>query len=245
MSDRLTLATSTGLPLLVLAFHIATGIIALAAGFVAVAARKGGTWHRRGGTAFTCAMIATGIAIVALSAYEGKSPGGGLLVIYLVATAWSTVQPAAQASRRVDIVLMTLAFVLAGAGYLRAFAVIDTPADAADGVPTGAIFVSATIMLLAAIGDAKMVRAGGYRGAQRLVRHLWRMCVALFIATGSFFIGQMGFFPERVRIVPLLVALGVSPLVVLIYWMVRMRADSRANPPASPYPIRPAAPAST
>ncbi len=237
MSDRLTLATSTGLPFLVLAFHIATGILALAAGFVAVAARKGGTWHRRGGTVFTCAMIATGIAIVALSTWEGKSPGGGLLVIYLVATAWSTVQPAGSASRRVDIVLMTLAFVLAAAGYLRTFVALGAPGDRVDDVPVGAIFISATVVLLAAIGDLKMVRAGGYQGSQRLARHLWRMCVALFIASGSFFIGQMHIFPKPIRIVPLLVALGVSPLVVLVYWMRRVRARRDVHASTIPTPV--------
>lgn len=42
MSQRLTLATSTGLPLLVLAFHVAMGVAALAAGLIAITARKGG-----------------------------------------------------------------------------------------------------------------------------------------------------------------------------------------------------------
>jgi uncharacterized membrane protein len=44
--ERLALATSTGLPFLVLAFHVAMGVAALAAGYTAIAARKGGTWHR-------------------------------------------------------------------------------------------------------------------------------------------------------------------------------------------------------
>ena len=60
MTDRLTLATATGLPLLSVAFHAAAGAAALAAGYLAIAARKGGAWHRRAGTVFVGAMIAMG-----------------------------------------------------------------------------------------------------------------------------------------------------------------------------------------
>jgi hypothetical protein len=90
-------------------------------------------------------------------------------------------------------------------------------------VPAGMMFFMATIVLLAAIGDARMIRAGGIQGTRRLARHLWRMCFGLFIASASFFLGQMKFLPERTRIVPVLVVLGVSPLLMLLYWMWRVR----------------------
>lgn len=45
----------------------------------------------------------------------------------------------------------------------------------------------------------------------------------LFSASGSFLLGQMKFIPERIRIVPLIVALAVSPLVMLLHWMWRVR----------------------
>ena len=48
VTQRLTLATATGLPFFVLAFHFAVGLTAIAAGSVAMAARKGRTWHLRG-----------------------------------------------------------------------------------------------------------------------------------------------------------------------------------------------------
>lgn len=85
------------------------------------------------------------------------------------------------------------------------------------------ILFLATIGMLAAIGDARMIRAGSITGTRRLARHLWRMCFGLFIATGSFFLGQMKFIPEPVRYMPLLGALAVAPLVILIYWMWRIR----------------------
>ena len=48
-------------------------------------------------------------------------------------------------------------------------------------------FVLATLLILAAAGDVRILRFGMPRGGPRLARHLWRMCFALFIAAGSFF----------------------------------------------------------
>jgi len=90
----LTFATASGLRLLSLAFHVATGVAALAAGYVAIAARKGGTWHRRSGVVFVYAIIAMGLTAVGIAVYEGKDDvAGGALTAYLVFTAWTTVKP--------------------------------------------------------------------------------------------------------------------------------------------------------
>src|SRR5438067_1782061 len=107
VTNHLTLATSTGLPFLALAFHFATGLIALAAGFLGLAVRKGGTWHRRSGLVFVYTMIATGMTAAGISVYEGKSIGGGVLIVYFVLTAYTAVKPPG-ANRRVDIILMVL-----------------------------------------------------------------------------------------------------------------------------------------
>ncbi len=87
MNEELTLAASTGLPLASLVFHVAMGVAALVGGFIAIAARKGGSWHRRAGLVFVVTMIATGLTAAGISAYEGKSPGGGLVTAYFVFTA--------------------------------------------------------------------------------------------------------------------------------------------------------------
>nr|WP_314862265.1 hypothetical protein [uncultured Undibacterium sp.] len=44
-----------------------------------------------------------------------------------------------------------------------------------------------------------MIWGGKILGSQRLVRHLWRMCFAMLIATGSFSTGQMQVFPTIMR----------------------------------------------
>ena len=239
MGDRVTLATATGLPLLALAFHIATGMIALAAGFVAMAARKGGTWHRRSGLLFVYAMIATGITAAGLSAYEGKSATGGALIVYLVFTAYAAVKPLPGVTRRANVALLVLALLIAAVTYAGAFTALGRPGNRLDGVPAGMLFFMATVVLLAAIGDVRMIRAGGLQGTRRLARHLWRMSFALYIASGSFFLGQMKFIPERIRIVPLLLVVAVSPLVLLLYWMwrVRLKQNLRGLMAPPPRPI--------
>lgn len=224
VSDRVTLATSTGLPFLALAFHVGTGLIGFVSGFIAITVRKGGTWHRRSGTVFVYAMIAMGLMATGIALYEGApTMVGGVLTAYLVFTAYTAVKPLSGDTRRIDIGLMVLAFMLAAAQFAYAFVAFGRPGHQMGGVPAGMMFFMGTIVSLAAIGDARMIRVGRLQGTRRLARHLWRMCFGLFIASGSFLLGQMKFIPEPIRIVPLIFGLAVSPLVILLYWMWRVR----------------------
>jgi uncharacterized membrane protein len=239
VTDRVTLVTATGLPLLSLGFHVATGLVAFAAGFIALGVRKGGKWHRKSGTVFGYAMIATGLTASGIAAYEGKPTViGGALTAYLVFTGWSTVKPFAGAGRGVATALAALAFALAAVEYAFAFSAFGRPGNHIDGVPAGMMFFLATIILLAAIGDVRMIRAGGIQGTRRLARHLWRMCFGLFIATGSFVaqLVMMQFMPGWMRSVPVILMLAAGPLVVLVYWMwrVRLRQNVRGLMTAKP-----------
>ena len=49
------------------------------------------------------------------------------------------------------------------------------------------------------------------------------MCFALFIASGSFFLGQAQVIPAPLRSMPLLAVLSVAPLVAMVYWVWRIR----------------------
>ena len=123
-----------------------------------------------------------------------------------------------------NIALLVLAAVLAAATFDSAFAALGRPGRQLGGVPAGMLFFMATVVSLAAIGDVRMIRAGGIRGTRRLARHLWRMCFGLFIAAGSFAaqLGRVKFIPQPIRMASL-VALGLLPLVLLLYWMWRVR----------------------
>jgi hypothetical protein len=49
------------------------------------------------------------------------------------------------------------------------------------------------------------------------------MCFALFIATGSFFLGQQDVMPKAVRGSPILFVLAFAPFAVMLFWLVRVR----------------------
>jgi uncharacterized membrane protein len=243
VSDRLTLATATGLPLLSLAFHVVMGVAGLTAGYVAIAARKGGTWHRRSGAVFVCAMIAMGLSAVGIALFEGKQDvAGGALTAYLVFTAWTTVKPLSRGGRAAAVPLMAFALVVGAAMLDRGFMALDRPGNQIEGVPAGMMFFLGTVVLLAAIGDARMIWAGGIQGTRRLARHLWRMCFGLFIASGSFVaqLVQMKFMPGWMRSLPVILVLSAAPLVVLLYWMwrVRLKQNLRGLMTAKPIEAR-------
>lgn len=56
----------------------------------------------------------------------------------------------------------------------------------------------------------------------RLARHLWRMCLALFIAAGSFFVGQADEIPQALR-GPHLMVPPLAALALMAFWLVRVR----------------------
>jgi hypothetical protein len=143
----------------------------------------------------------------------------GLFAAYMVVTAFTTVHPL---SRWVDLGALVVA---AAMGLvLIAFGIesVSRGVMVRNGMPVPMMFVFGTIALLSGMSDIRVIRSG-IQGVYRTARHLWRMCFALFIATGSFFLGQADEIPEPLRFTPLLVILALAPLVIMLYWLWRVR----------------------
>lgn len=230
--DRVTFATSSGVVWLALAAHFAAGLVAIVAGTIALTVAKGGRLHKQSGLVFTWAMIGLGLTAAGIGTYEGipSQVFAGLLAAYLVFTAMTTVKPLPGIGNRVNVALMLLAFAYAAASLCGGMTEWLDPTIEVVGRPRVVPpLVVGTVILLAAIGDLRAIRAGGLQGSRRLARHLWRMCFGLFIATGSFFLGQMKFIPEPVRIVPVLLVLAFAPILFLFYWMWRVRVPGRLS----------------
>ena len=85
------------------------------------------------------------------------------------------------------------------------------------------LIVLGGLCLLAGLGDLRFILRGRLSATQRISRHLWRMCFALFIATGSFFLGQQKVLPEAVRGNPILFVLAFAPLALMLFWLTRVR----------------------
>jgi hypothetical protein len=222
---HLRIATSTGPAHWALIFHAGAGTIGLITGFIALAVAKGGRTHRLMGRIFVYAMIAMGFMAASIAAYEGKASMviGGLFTAYLIFTAMTTVRPVPDEPRGLGVGLGVLALAFGAAEVIMGVGAAGSPTGMKDGVPFPMYFFMGSIALLAGAGDLRMIRAGGVRGAQRIARHLWRMCFGLFIASGSFFLGQMRFFPAPLRIPALLAVPALLPLVALLYWLWRVR----------------------
>jgi hypothetical protein len=93
--------------------------------------------------------------------------------------------------------------------------------------PSVPYFVFGAVAALAAGLDLRMVIRGGVVGAQRIARHLWRMCLALLIAVISFFLGQSQVFPTAIQDSAILYVPEIAVLGLLIFWMFRVQLSKR------------------
>ena len=210
--------------------HVAGGMVALLSGTVAVAVRKGGNWHVKAGTWFCVSMLVLGVTASILSPFKTPpdSPIGGIMVCYFVATAWMAARRRNGMPGRFEkiacAVLLAIAFATIGHGFEVAYA----PAGFFSGPPgPGVLFALGGICFLAGLSDLKYLLRGTLSPTQRITRHLWRMCFALFIATGSFFLGQQKVMPQAVHGSPILLVLAVAPIALMFFWLVRVRFSNK------------------
>lgn len=83
------------------------------------------------------------------------------------------------------------------------------------------VLLFGAIALSAGAADFRAMR-DGLAGRRRIARHLWRMGLAFWIATASFFLGQAKVFPEALRNSGLLPIPVVLVLIAVLYWTVRV-----------------------
>jgi uncharacterized membrane protein len=208
-----------------LPIHIIGGSIAIVAGFISVFAVKGLKLHRKSGMIFVYSMVVLSLTGAVIAILRNQPPNiiGGSLALYMVITAFLTVRPRDGRSRWIDAAALVVGITVAAAAIKFGFDAANTATGNMNGVPAGMMFFFGAVATLAALGDIRMMRSGGLQGAQRIARHLWRMCFSLFIASGSFFLGQAKVIPKPIRIFPVLFFLALLPLVLLLYWLVRVR----------------------
>jgi tetratricopeptide (TPR) repeat protein len=218
---------------LFLFMHIAAGYLAVMAGYAALFAPKGKTLHRRAGLLFAGAMILMGLGATIVGLQRDLITWtGGISVAYLVITATLTVRRKGdERSPLLDGALLIIPTVLAVRALNGGIVALSEPGRQIQGIPAPAMFMSAIAMTLAATGDVRILLRGPLRGSQRISRHLWRMCYALFSATGSFFLIEKR-VPEFMRFTPLRLLLAFLPMVMLVFWLWRVRRRRAA--PAHP-----------
>jgi hypothetical protein len=214
--------------------------------------RKGSARHVLAGQVFVAAMLTMSAAAtyLAIVKHQVGNIEGGIFAFYLVLTAWLTARRRPGETSRFDWGLLLIPAVLGGLMWIGAVRLLGAGMGSIDGVPVGMVIFMGTVMLLAAVGDVRMLLSGGVSGTKRLARHLWRMCFGLFVAAGSFFMGpnnrplrlltNVGIgqhLPAALFSVGLYLLLTILPLVLLIFWLIRVRVASAYKGQAQRAPV--------
>lgn len=216
-----------------LVLHIGGGAIGILSGATALATRKGETVHRAAGTVFFASMlvaytVATGVAPFLT---DGQRPNtvAGLLALYLLISGWRTARRPETTAGRFEVAGFFIALLIIAAALLFMQMGANSPTGTVDGSPPQAFYIFAFAGSFAAMGDLHLIVRRRLVGVARIARHLWRMCFSLFIAAGSFFLGQQQVMPEWMRGSPVLVVLALAPLAFMIFWLIRVRVAWRSG----------------
>ena len=211
--------------------HILGGGAGIATGAIAIASRKGGKIHRAVGRVFFWVMLVcyTVAAGVAPFLDDGQRPNtiAGVMALYLLLTGWAAAQRPQIRAGIWQIAGLIVALAIAGAGALFMKMSAESATGTIDGSPPEAFVVFMAAGVFAAGGEIHVLVRKTLSGTARIARHLWRMCFSLFIASGSFFLGQMQVMPAWMResAIPYMAAL--APLAAMLIWLVLVRLPKR------------------
>jgi uncharacterized membrane protein len=219
---------------LILFLHIAGGSVGIITGFVALLWAKGRRVHRIAGTIFFVSMLTMATIGAGASPFlpvpQVPNVFAGALVFYLVATSWVAIRRKDGGVGRFEKFGLAVALGIAAAGVFYIFMARSNPTGTIDDTPPEAFFVFAIIGSIAAAGDIRVILRGGISGTARIARHLWRMCAALTIASGSFFLGQQAIMPAYMRGSLWLFVPVFAPLLFMLFWLIRVRLRNWFKP---------------
>ncbi len=205
----------------ILYLHIAGGSVAIVAGAMALAFRKGSRAHVLAGNIFFVSILVMASIGAFVSPFLVTAKGDpklldsavGFFTCYLVVTSWLTVRRKAGTIGRAEVAAFLFAAFLAAAIVL-----IGTGSDA-----PGGYYAMGGLFALAAAFDLKVILNRGIGGGPRIARHLWRMCLALFVAVGSFFLGQQRVMPGFMQGSLWLFVPPLAVLAAMLFWLLKLR----------------------
>lgn len=220
--------------------HIAGGAVGLVSGTAAILSPKGGRVHRAAGKVFFVSMfIAYAIgAGVAPFLDEGQRPNfvAGVMALYLLVTAW-------MAAKRRDPVVgwpeyagLAIAVSVLAMGLIFLRQASQDPSGTVDGSPPQAFILFTVLGTCAVLGDLNVILRRSISGVSRIARHLWRMCMSLFVAAGSFFMGQQQALPDFMLGTLWQFGPVLFPLAALAIWLVIVHLPKRRRRRRAPGP---------
>lgn len=207
------------------AFHIMAGSIALLAGTGALMFRKGGPRHARWGTWFFGSMLAmagTGAGLAGTHG-DGVTATVGIFTIYLLVTSRMTARNRSGVMARSDAVGLLVTLGCAVAQFNLGWQIANSPTRQI-GIYTPEVpYVFGILAGFAALLDLNALIRRTLSAQQRTARHLWRMCVAFFLAASSLFLGQQDDVFWFMAGSPLLFIPPVTILAAMLFWIVSTR----------------------
>jgi hypothetical protein len=205
--------------------HIGGGGVGIATGLVALASRKGGRIHRSVGKVFFGAMLVSYGVAAAVAPFmhveQRTNTTAGLLALYLLLSGWAAVQ-----QKEIKAGPYHIAGLVAALGAVGIGAMFMQMGEV-DGAPSQAFVLFVVVGAVAAAGEINVLARRSLKGPARLARHLWRMCMSLFVASGSFFLGQMRFLPDWLIESRLNLVLALTPGVLMLVYLVVVRLPKR------------------
>lgn len=216
---------------LLLYLHIGGGAVGLLSGSAAILSPKGRPFHRTMGriffvSMFVCYAVGAGVAPFLET---GQRPNfvAGILALYLLLTAWRAARLRDPAIGWPEHLGLATALAITAMGALFMYQGSQHPSGTVDGSPPQAFILFLVTGFAASLGDLHVILRKRIAGVSRIGRHLWRMCMSLFIAAGSFFLGQQQMLPESMVGSPIQVGAVIFPLLAIPVWLVLSRLPRR------------------
>lgn len=210
---------------ILLYLHIGGGALGIVTGMVASLSKKGSYVHRTAGKVFLLAMFVCYLigALVSpfLESQQSTNFVASILALYLLISGVSAARRTrfeAGISEKIGVVVAVSIVVIGALFMVLAY---QSPNGSVDGSPPQAYILFVIAASAALFDDIYALIRKKISNGKRIVRHLWRMCMSFFIASGSLFFGQMLLFPVWFQESLLPFLLGFFPLLVLITYLIK------------------------
>lgn len=203
-----------------LIFHIIAGILVLLFGSMALIASKGLRLHKLAGNIFFISMVVLSLTTIYLEIQFDDFPIMGIFSLYFASTSWLTVKRQAGTTGAFEVCAFLCIAMVSITFYKWGWDIVYNGKVLEGTLPLAMYFILGSFAAFAAILDLNMIIRGGLVGAHRIARHLWRMCIALLLATMSFL--SQDIFPEFIQNTGLLWSPIILLLLIIFFWLCRL-----------------------
>lgn len=203
--------------------HMVFGGNGLIAGFTSFFTKKGSANHILVGRIYGISMLLMAITgfYYAYIRSVNITMLASCLTIYLVLTSWLTVQKKLTqpwVTRTIpSLIGLPVVFYALFLCWQASNGITDSLGKFV--VPASIYFIFTAVVLLAFVFDIRLLLGYKLKPNQRMKRHIWRMCITLYVACSSFFQGQQKIFPESLQGSPILAIPENIVLLLMLFWL--------------------------